>query len=185
LNDLKINLLPALQEALYPPSLCKTIRLLLGRVSAIRQREQDFIRHAAHELRTPIAGLQATTELALSKPREVADYCKHLESCRQTATELGDLVKRLSALSRIGQKNYKPQIISFDCGKIINQCVEAFQPLFVQRSLWLKLQLPSVPMTVTGDFTFLKIIFNNLLDNALSYTPADSDVRIRCEVFDG
>jgi len=165
--------------------LAKSFGLLLGRVSAIRQREQDFIRHAAHELRTPIAGLQATTELALSKPREAADYCKHLESCRKTATELGDLVKRLSALSRIGQKNYKPHIISFDCEKIINQCVEVFQPLFVQRSLWLKLQLPSVPMMVTGDFTLLKIIFNNLLDNALSYTPVDSDINIRCEVFDG
>jgi signal transduction histidine kinase len=160
--------------------LAKSFGLLLGRVSAIRQRERDFIRHAAHELRTPIAGLQATTELALSQPREASAYSAHLETCRRTATELGELVKRLSALSRIGQQASAPQLVTIDPCEILAQCIETFLPLFKQRGLHLNCELSAGPVHASGDVTILKIILNNLLDNALSYATPNSQIRVQC-----
>ena len=80
--------------------LANSFDALLSRVATIRERERNFIRHAAHELRTPIAGLRATTELALSKPRTAEEFREHLTVCHNTATELGELIKRLSALAR-------------------------------------------------------------------------------------
>ena len=158
--------------------LAENFDLLLGRVSAIRQRERDFIRHAAHELRTPIAGLQATIELALSQPREGGSYAGYLETCRKSAHDMGELVKRLSALSRIGQEHSALKFEPVDIGALLDDCLAVILPLFEGRGITLKRELPAEPMIATGDVTLLQIIFNNLLDNAVSYTPAGGEIRL-------
>ncbi|RYD41369.1 MAG: hypothetical protein EOP85_12795, partial [Verrucomicrobiaceae bacterium] len=159
--------------------LAQSFDSLLARVAAIRERERDFIRHAAHELRTPIAGLRATTDLALSQQRDATAYRGHLETCQRTAIELGELVKRLSALSRVGASGAPASLDTVDVRKVTNACLESFAPLFEQRGLILRIDMPTGPLLATADPTLLRIILNNLLDNAASYSPAPGEVLIQ------
>jgi signal transduction histidine kinase len=181
--DSALELPSALPDELT--GLAENFDSLLARVAKIRQRERDFIRHAAHELRTPIAGLRATTDLALSQPREAAAYAAHLSTCQKTAVELGDLVKRLSALSRIGQEGAAPRMERVDPAGILAECLEPFLPLFEQRGLKVTRNLPATPISATGDVTLLRIIFNNLLDNAVSYAAPGGEIRIHAGILDG
>ncbi len=158
--------------------LARSFDSLLTRVAAIRQRERDFIRHAAHELRTPIAGLRATTELALSQSRTNGEYRDHLDTCQSTATEMGELVKRLSALARIGQCGEVGTLEAFDLAGQLSHCVETFRGLFEERGLALSISSSAEKILVLGDPALSRIIFNNLIDNALSYTPAGGLVRV-------
>jgi signal transduction histidine kinase len=152
---------------------------LLSRVATIRQREKDFIRHAAHELRTPVAGLRATTDLALSKSRKAEDYVEYLTSCQKVAIEMGELVKRLSALARIGLANEPVLLTPFDVKAHLSECLARFEPLFAERGLRVASQMPDHPLMVKSDAYLLRIIFNNLLDNALSYARPTSEIQIR------
>jgi signal transduction histidine kinase len=151
---------------------------LLARVAAIRERERDFIRHAAHELRTPIAGLRATTDLALSQPREAATYAEHLAICQKTAIELGELVNRLSALSRIGQASSLTRLEPLNVSVILMACLDSVLSIFHERGLEVKHELPEQAMITRGDATLLRIIFNNLLDNAACYSNPGDEVHI-------
>jgi signal transduction histidine kinase len=155
---------------------------LLARVATIRERERDFIRHAAHELRTPIAGLRATTDLALSQPRKAAAYAAHLATCQKTAIELGELVKRLSVLSRIDQACPPPLLELLDVARILTDHLETFMPRFEELGLQVKRDFPAGPLTATGDMTLLKIVLNNLLDNAVSHATPESEVVIHASV---
>lgn len=157
---------------------------LLARVAAFRQRERDFIRHAAHELRTPIAGLQATTELALSQNRDATAYATYLETCRDTSTELGKLVNRLSALARIGHATSSPTVETLDAGELLTGCLASFQAAFALRHVRPETDLAD-HMKFTGDATLARIIFNNLLDNAACYSLPESTVRIAGRTVDG
>lgn len=159
--------------------LAENFDLLLGRVAAIRQRERDFVRHAAHELRTPIAGLRATTDLALSQPRDAAAYAAHLATCQKSAIELGELVKRLSALSRIGQTGDPPSRGQVDLSLILTGCLAQFSPSFDARGLTVKNELAGAPLLANGDSTLVRIILNNLLDNVASYASEGGEVRIQ------
>ncbi len=159
--------------------LTKNLETLLARLASIRQRERDFIRHAAHELRTPIAGLRATTELALSQDRTAEEYRGHLAACQSTAMELGELIKRLSALARIGQTVEPQALESFDIVEKLGTCLEPFRRLFHEHGLSLETDAGSENIPVTGDPSLTRIIFNNLFDNALCYTLPGGAIRIK------
>lgn len=159
--------------------LARNFDLLLSRVAAIREREKDFIRHAAHELRTPIAGLRATTDLALSQPRDAAAYAGHLATCQKTAVELGELVKRLSALARIGQPSSPVSRETVDVAAMARECLDPFRQRAADRGLRIEDGIDAGPLSAIGDPALLRIIFNNLFDNAVAYAKAEGVVRMR------
>lgn len=165
--------------------LVENFEALLGRVAVIRERERDFIRHAAHELRTPIAGLLATTDLALSKPRGASEYAAQLETCGKTAHELTELVKSLTALSRIGKSAPPAKLESIDLAVLIDDCLERFSPAFQHRELRLLRVIPSSPIRALGDPALCRIVLNNLLDNAVSYALVGTEIQIRMESSNG
>lgn len=158
--------------------LARSFDSLLARVSAIRQRERDFIRHAAHEMRTPVAGLRATTELALSRTRTADEYRDHLITCQNTAAELGELIKRLSALARIGQSGEVAKHEIIDLNTLLEHCIEPYQGLLDERGLTFSISFITERIRTLGDPSLSRIILNNLLDNALSYTPPGGMIRI-------
>jgi len=159
--------------------LAENFDLLLGRLAMVRVRERDFIRHAAHELRTPIAGLRAVTDLALSQPRSAAEYANHMAACQKTAIELSDLVSRLTALSRVAQQVSPVPLIHLNLTRILNDCLSVFSSAFDQNNLTLGLDFQADPIWGLADETLVRIIFNNLLDNAACYANPGGEVRIK------
>ncbi|MBN8458240.1 MAG: hypothetical protein J0M04_10425 [Verrucomicrobia bacterium] len=155
---------------------------LLARVAATRQRERDFIRHAAHELRTPIAGLNATTELALSKPRDTAEYEGFLIECGRSADHLRLLVERLSALAKIGvSAQAKPKTEAISPDSVLSECLLVFAPLAEKRGLEFVVTGPVGDLRMLGDRALCRIILNNLLDNAVCHSAAPGTVGIICD----
>jgi signal transduction histidine kinase len=161
--------------------LAETFDALLARVAAIRRREKDFIRHAAHELRTPIAGLKATTELALSQSRDAQAYEEHLRTCRDVSDELGELVKRLSALARVGTAVSPMEIIPLSPIEVIQYLLVSFMEAASQRGIRIDVGPCEDRVRFNGDPTLVRLVVNNLLDNATSYAPDHSAIRIGFE----
>ncbi|QTN31567.1 hypothetical protein HZ994_04245 [Akkermansiaceae bacterium] len=165
--------------------LAESFDTLLSRVAAIRSREQDFIRHASHELRTPIASLSATTELALSKDRDASEYRRHLEACAKTSAELAALVQRLSALSRIGSQGDPAKPAPIDLGEILTESLDAFEKRYNDCEIGLSITYPNDNFTSFADPVLTALIINNLADNAASYSPPGSTVSIRLSRSEG
>lgn len=157
--------------------LADSFNALLSRLAVARRREGEFIRHAAHELRTPIAGLLATTELALSKPRENSSYREHLEDLRETAVDLGSLVKRLFALERSDAANTTASPVTIHLPDLIASRLPSFQKAFDARGLSVR-ECFCTECTVSADRMLLTVILNNLLDNAACYATANGVVGI-------
>jgi signal transduction histidine kinase len=155
---------------------------LLARVAITRHRERDFIRHAAHELRTPIAGLRATIELALSQARDATSYAGYLTTCRAAADELGGLVTRLSALARIGTSAAAPEVLEvLDPHLLVTECLSPFLSTIELRHIHAVIEPAAPDLRFIGERTLSRIILNNLRDNAACYTPDNAVIRIRCE----
>lgn len=93
-------------------ALAETLNEMLGRLAAASERERDFIARAAHDLRTPIAGILATADVALRGDRPAAEYREALATVRERAAALTHLANRLIDLNRLQHGEVRPEPVN-------------------------------------------------------------------------
>lgn len=158
-----------------PAKLARSFSNLLTRLTTQRQREQQFLAYAAHELRTPLSALRAGLEAARSK--RVPATPEVITRLHREALRLETLAQNLLTLSRVEAGELRGD--SVDLAALAATAYDRFQPLAVEKNL--NLSLEASPAKVEGDAVLLEQALNNLLSNALRYTP-HGNVTIRSGV---
>ncbi|QDU92891.1 ATP-binding protein [Lignipirellula cremea] len=151
---------------------------LLDRLHAAFQRERAFSANVAHELRTPLAGLRSTLEVALTRPREAGEYRRSLQQCLAICLQAESLTGNLLVLARLDARQVQPQHESVPLSDLLHACWTMLAPAAEARGLLPDWQTPA-GLTVQSDPALLSLILRNLLDNAVSYADADSTIVIR------
>ncbi len=154
---------------------------LLEEVGQAAKSQERFLANAAHQLRTPLAGLQAHTELALAQPMPQA--CRaHLEQVHQATIRTARLANQLLALARA-----EPGGIGSGSGLNLKSVVEAEADAWVHQALArdvdLGFELERAP--VRGDALLLREALANLVHNAIEYSPRGGRVTVRTGERDG
>jgi two-component system sensor histidine kinase TctE len=148
---------------------------LLEEVSAASRKQQRFLADAAHQLRTPLAGLQAHTELALAQP--IPDACRaQLEQVRRATIRTARLANQLLALARAepGARSATAQV---DLKGMAGGEAEAWVRQARARDIDLGFELDAA--TVDGDAFLLREALSNLVHNALEYSHLGGRVTVR------
>jgi PAS domain S-box-containing protein len=142
------------------------------------RRKDEFLAMLAHELRNPLAAIRNASQLlrvvAVGEPRlrQAGDLID-----RQVG-HLGRLVEDLLDVARIarGKLSLKPERL--DLGRLVAHAVADHQPAFDDKQVTLRGHAPDTPVWVMGDATRLAQLLDNLLTNALKFTPAGGDVAV-------
>jgi two-component system sensor histidine kinase TctE len=151
---------------------------LLARVRELLVRERHLDATAAHQLRTPLAGLQ----LGLARAAE----CPDLASTRAALGELevatqrtARMVQQLLALSRLDPDvRGAMDLEDVDLVKLARDVGEAYMDAAQGRHVELELDSPEHPVVIRGQRDLLTEALGNLIDNAVRYTPAGGRVAI-------
>jgi two-component system sensor histidine kinase TctE len=152
---------------------------LLERLSLAIAAEQRFIADAAHQLRTPIAGLKTQTELALRQtpPGEAHETLQQLRNATQQATRL---VNQLLSLARAEPAGGGVQSSArIDLGQLARDASADWVPRALERNVDLGFDAQPGRTDVAGDTFLLREMLNNLLDNAIRYTHPGGQVTVR------
>lgn len=163
----------------YPAELrpiCNRLNGAVDRLGRSFDRERRFNADIAHELRTPLAGLQSTIEVALARPRDTAEYSLALRDCLSITETMQRLIDTLLAVSRL------------EAGQITLN-IQSIRPAEMLDSLWLdhadKARDRSVDLenridpslSIKADPDRLTMILSNLLENAAVYSDPGTFVR--------
>ncbi|HVL75701.1 MAG TPA: sensor histidine kinase N-terminal domain-containing protein [Noviherbaspirillum sp.] len=152
---------------------------MLGRLSQSIEMQKRFIADAAHQMKTPLAGMRTQAELALreSDPVEVRRSLVQLAKSSETAARM---VNQLLALARA--ENASPATKPFhplELRELARAVVQDWvQTSFAQR-IDLGYEQPDHPVTIVGNPVMLREMLSNLIDNALHYTPSGGSVTVR------
>jgi len=156
---------------------------VLGRLDQAAEAQQRFVANAAHQLRTPLAGIRTQLELLLRSP-DAADRDARTRHCVGALERLGHLINQmLVLLSAEPGGRHAGLAEPIDLPDLIRERSPEWVRLAETRGLDLGFELDDAQ--VTGDRLLLGEMIGNLVVNALSYTPAPGEVTVRCREADG
>ena len=157
--------------------LAATFDRMLDRLDQAFRRQRQFTADASHELRTPLAMLASQIDVALERKRTPAQYVDVLQSLRDDAARMSQLVSELLTLARADAGQQLLIREELNLSELARSVVQTMQPLAAQRSIQLTDRLePDV--RVSGDQMRLTQLVINLIDNAIRYTPLDGSVTV-------
>ena len=161
--------------------LAKAIETLLARLKEGFRQQRDFTNDAAHELKTSVAILKSTLQSLLHRPRSQREYQIGLEGMLEDCGRLEDLLERMLRLARIEQlveNGALPKRATTELTSTCEAAIERMRALAEARDVSLEFEGPSA-MVLRADPEDLELIWLNLLENAVQYSPAGSAVKIR------
>jgi len=154
---------------------------LLEEVSAASRKQQRFLADAAHQLRTPLAGLQAHTELALAQP--MPDACRaQLEQVHRATIRTARLANQLLALAR-AEPGARSSSENINLKDLAGAEAETWVRQSLARDIDLGFELEPAPLA--GDAFLLREALSNLVHNALEYSNRGARVTVRTGRRDG
>ena len=152
-------------------------RVLMQEAAELEKRKDDFISMASHELKTPITTIKGYTQL-MKRDLEKQGLTEHVASLAKVETQIDKLSKLVSDLfdvSKIhaGQLDYAEESIDIDA--FVRDIVETLQQISETHTLSIH---GTSHQTVIGDSARLEQVFENLVNNAIKYSPEADTVDI-------
>ncbi|MEZ5650179.1 MAG: sensor histidine kinase N-terminal domain-containing protein [Burkholderiaceae bacterium] len=152
---------------------------LLDRLGSTMQAQRRFIADAAHQIKTPLAGIHMQAELALRGGDD--DRRRSLEQLARSSARASHLVNQLLALARAENSGIVP-FQNVDLKNLARECLTELAPLAIEAGLDLGFEPVDAPVRVHGNPLLLGELINNLVSNAIRYTPSGGRVTVRLRV---
>ncbi|WP_211473678.1 sensor histidine kinase [Collimonas humicola] len=159
--------------------LVRSLNDMLERLSLSIQTQKRFIADAAHQMKTPLAGMRMQSELALRQTRQ-EDVHRSLQQLAKSSESATRLVNQLLSLARAeNQSQENAPFVQRDLSEFARGVVQDWvQASFTQR-IDLGFEQAEQPLPVMCNPLMLGELLGNLIDNALHYTPVEGRVTVR------
>jgi hypothetical protein len=145
----------------------------------VEELKTNFLNLVTHDLKTPVARIQGLAEVLIRKANErLIDRDREtLQHIIGSTEELNRFISSILELSKVESQSLKLQIESKDINQLIERCVEGIKASARARRIKIQLQLdPLFPVRI--DAGLISKVMNNLVDNAIKYSPEESEVLI-------
>jgi len=152
---------------------------LLGRIETSVRTVTRFTADAAHELRTPLAVIRTSAELALRHERSPERYRTTLQSVQRETESMTELVEQLLLLAREDSGQWQFRFDAIRAGEVLRSLQESLAAAAEAKRIYLKWSLPSTEPLIWGDAEAIRRLVLVLVDNALKYTPDGGAVTVR------
>ncbi|MGS4514437.1 Cu(+)/Ag(+) sensor histidine kinase [Enterobacter roggenkampii] len=149
---------------------------MMGKIEDVFTRQANFSADIAHEIRTPITNLVTQTEIALSQNRSQKELEDVLYSSLEEYNRMTRMVSDMLFLAQADNNQLIPDRVMFDLSAEVMKVFDFFEAWAEERHVSLKFN--GMPCLIEGDPQMFRRAINNLLSNALRYTPEGKAVTV-------
>lgn len=163
--------------------LAETFNTMLNRLKKGFEREKRFTSDSAHELMTPLSSLHSEAEIMLRKPRTKEEYRETIERMLVEVRRMSEMVHLLLQLSRIeSEHRARPEIVNIS--RIAEVVTEQHKKSATLKDVEITAQIDP-GLQIEAHTAYIKEILNNLLENALKYTPDEGRITFQLKRSSG
>ncbi len=157
-----------------------TIQQQLATLQEDDRLRRELVTNISHDLRTPLASMQGYIETLIIKDDslDAVTRAKYLEIARKHATHLGRLIQDLFELAMLDSDRVTPEFEQFSLPELIYDVVQEFELQAKEADVSLEVMPTDASICVYADISLIQRVLENLVGNALKYTPAGGKVSI-------
>jgi len=159
----------------------------ITKMKEVEQLKSDFVANVSHELRSPLAAIQKNLGLILDQTAgAINDNQKEfLSLAKDNVARLTRLINDLLDLSKIEAGKMELKKARTDIKALVRNAVTAFTGWFREKGITVRMDLTGTPLELELDADKITQVMNNLLSNALKFTPPKGEIRIALNAADG
>jgi len=162
----------------------KEMEALYARVRGLEQMKTDMIRIAAHDLRNPLGVILGFSQLFLDNVRTLSPTEEDMiETILRSAYKMQKIISDILSLERIEAMQNGMVLERVDLGALVTQSAADFEPRAHEKGLLFALKAAELPVHVLGDVAQLREAVDNLVSNAIKYTPDGGSMTLRVEAL--
>jgi signal transduction histidine kinase len=163
--------------------MASTIREQVERLEENDRLRRELISNVSHDLRTPLASMHGYVETLLLKndSLDAEERRGYLETARKHTGHLARLIGDLFELSKLDAATIQPRWEPFSLAELLQDVTREFDLEAEQRGITLLFDTPRQPFTVYADIGLVQRVLENLLRNALKFTPRGGTVSLRLD----
>lgn len=143
----------------------------------------DFISNVSHELKTPIAVIKSYATLLHEPDVSLEDRQKYAETLLSAAERLSGLITNILKLNKLENSEIHPELETVNLTESIASAVLSFEELIEKKGIRLECDLDDV--SITSSPSYLEIIWNNLVSNAVKFTDLGGRISVSLKGGDG
>ena len=161
-------------------ALARSLNQLFGRVQGLIERERRFTADAAHELRTPLAGIRAQAQVALGATGD-AERTHALNGVIAGCDRAARTVEQMLTLARLAPDAVSFQPAALELAAVLKGTISDLAPAALAKGMDIELT-GDQHVFVSGDAGLLSILFRNVIDNAIRYSAPGTKIEVDMEV---
>ena len=155
-------------------------------LKSVETLRRELIANVSHDLRTPLAVIQGYVETLMMKEADLSagERRQMLATTLKGTENLEQLIAQLFEYAKLEAKQISPEKEAFFISDLAQDIMQQYKVLADERDIKLQFDLPEELPLVFADISMVERILQNLLDNALKFTPAGGDVKLALKADD-
>ena len=159
--------------------LAEKLRAARRESEALEQMQKDYIANISHELRTPVTVIRSSLEAVCDGVVSGDKLKEYQEQSLKESISLQRLVNDMLELSRLQNKEFPIERSGLDLLMVLDDALRATRIIARNKNMLLHYNRPKTEWYMKGDYGRLRQMFTAALDNAIKYSPNDSNVWIQ------
>ncbi len=156
---------------------------MTAELSGTETLRTDFIANVSHELKTPLTVMQNYGTLLQQPGLLETDRMEYAKIITASSRRLAELITNILKLNRLENQQIFPEAVEYDLSEQLCQSLLLFEDIWEKKEIEIDVRIPD-SVRVKSDPDLWELVWNNLLSNAMKFTPEGGTVSLRLEVED-
>ena len=144
----------------------------------------DFIANVSHELKTPLAVMGNYATMLQRPGITEEERCEYAKAISEAARKLAQLITNILKLNKLENQQIFPQPKEFDLGEQLCECLLVFEDAWETKNLEIETDMED-DVRIKSDPELLSLVWNNLISNAVKFTPDGGTIGLSLKTEDG